>query len=168
MVSDNYYHICLFIVEPTSVNSLMAYASSPTSIMVLWSPPTYPNGPIANYRVFYKKGDMPQMQQISNTGFNLMTIKSDSTTLNIIDLDPYTNYTIHVQAVISAQELENEESFTEDLFGAIDLEIVARTNGTTPDQLVVIDDMPLTSPTATTFQIMIPHTSDEIDTGKVL
>ena len=146
----------------------MAYASSPTSIMVQWSPPTYPNGPITNYRVLYKEGDTPQTQQISNTGFNLMTVKSDRTLLNITRLDPYTNYTIHVQAVISAQELENEESFTEDLLGAIDQEIVARTNGTTPDQLVVIDDMPLTSPTATTFKIMIPRTSDEVDTGKVL
>ena len=134
--------------------------------MVQWSPPTYPNGPITEYRVFYKEGDTAQTQPISSTDFRWM--KSDGASLNITGLDPYTNYTIHVQAVISAQELENEELFTEDLLGAIDEEIVARTNGTTPDQPVMIDNMPLASPTATTFQIIIPRTLDEVNTGKVL
>ena len=134
--------------------------------MVLWSPPTYPNGPITDYTVFYKEGNTSQTPPISSNGFRSM--KSDGASLNITGLDPYTDYTIHVQAVISAQELENEESVIEDLLGAIDEEIVARTNGTTPDQPVMIDGMPLAGPTATTFQITIPRTLDKVDTGKVL
>lgn len=161
LVTTTYYPSCLFVVEPTSVNNLTAYASSPASILVQWSPPTYPNGPITNYKVFYKEGNSPQSQPIFSDTFSLKTVNSDRTSLNITDLKPYTNYTIHVQAVISAQELEN------DLIGAIEEEIVARTNGTTPNQTVMIDNMPLASPTATTFQIMIPRTSD-VNTGKVL
>ena len=134
----------------------------------MWSPPTYPNGPITNYIVFYREGDTAQkIQPISSDEFSSVTTQKGSTSQNITELKPYTNYTIHVQAIISAEMLNNEESFTDDLLGAVDVEIVARTNGTRPDNPVNVM-MPLSGPTATTFQISIPSTLDEIDTGNVL
>ena len=109
---------------------------------------------------------MIQNEAISDDNYHSISTSSPTTSINVTRLDPYTNYTIHVRAVVSATTLENVEQFTEDLVGAADIEVLEDTHGTTPDNPVVLDE-PLSGPSSSTIDIQIPDTN-QIETGRVL
>ena len=132
----------------------------------MWSRPTFPNGPITYYSVYYLEGNTAQIQPISDTNFNNVSASNTATSINVTGLKPYTNYTIHVRAIISAEALQNIEQFTEDIFGAADVEIVQRTNGTTPVDLEILGE-PLFGPSSSTIEIQLPD-ARMIKTGRVL
>ena len=106
---------------------------------------------------------MIQNQEISDVNFRNISTSSPTTSINVTRLESFTNYTIHVRAVISAETLEQ---FTEDLVGAADVEVVQVTHGTTPDDPVGLDG-PVTGPSSSTIDIRIPDTN-QIETGRVL
>lgn len=132
----------------------------------MWSRPTFPNGPITYYKVYYREGSTTQIQPISDTNFNSVSTSNTATSINVTGLNPYTNYTIHVRAIASAETLKNIEQFAEDFIGAADVEIVQRTNSTTPVDMVMLDE-PLSGPSSSTIEIQIPD-AGLIDTGRVL
>ena len=78
--------------------------------------------------------------------------------VDIPNLIPYTNYTIHVQAVVPDGRVE--------LLGSIDEEIVQRTNSTSDDTPTSIDIVEVTT-SSQTITINIPPPS-QIDTGRVM
>lgn len=166
VVVKNYVIIPIHFIAPTPVNCPTANAINFSSILVTWSRPTFPNGPITYYNVYYREGNTTQIQEISDVNFKSVTTSNTATSINVTGLKPYTNYTIHVRAIISAETLQNIEQFTEDLFGAADVEIVQRTNGTTPVDLVMLDD-PLSEPSSSTIEIQVPD-ARLIETGRVL
>ena len=92
-----------------------------------------------------------------------MNVNVTNTTLqyNILGLPPYTNYTIHVQAVVLDRERR-------DLLGVINEEKHVRTfssSGTPPPISIQTTDSP--DPTSSEIAIQIGPPS-EIDTGKVM
>lgn len=158
--------IPIHFTAPTPVNHLTANAVNYSSILVAWSRPTFPNGPITYYNVYYREGNTEQIQEISDVNFRNVSTSNTATSINVTGLKPYTNYTIHVRAIISAETLRNVEEFTEDLFGAADVEIVQRTNGTIPVCQVRLDG-PLSGPSSSTIEIQVPD-ARLIETGRVL
>ena len=149
------------ITNPTAVRDLRAVALSPQSIKVTWLPPVSPNGPISNYIVFYKEGSVAQRSgKIKSVNYRHESTSDVQTEYIITGLTPYTNYTIHVQTVIT------ESPYV--LTGAIDDEIVQRTNSSVPPVPTVRPNIfPPAEPTHETIGIHIPDPL-QIRTGHVM
>lgn len=91
----------------------------------------------------------------------------DSTTaINLMDLEPFTNYTIYVRAIIAAEALQNVIAVPRDLIGAASIEIITRTHGDVPNNPIQLGQ-PTSGPTSSTIPIEIPATR-QIDTGYVM
>ena len=119
---------------PTAVTNLMAVATSNQSIRVSWDLPLYPNGPILYYDLFYRASDTSQQPpNIVRDSSNTKIMVMNTTNYEITGLTPYTNYTIQVRAI-------GEGS----LLGAIDTEVLQRTNSTT--QNIVTATVPTEGP----------------------
>lgn len=127
-----------------------------------WSLPSFPNGPISFYNVYFREleGHTPRDESITDDGFTLVTTSRPITAINLTELKPYTNYTIHVRAIIATEDVETI------LIGAADTEIITRTHGDVPNNLVLLGQPP-SGPTSTTIPIEIPDTG-QIDTGYVM
>ena len=149
------------ITNPKAVRELRAVALSPQSIQVTWLPPLSPYGPISNYIVFYKVGSTAQPSGNIQSVNCMQENTSDVHTEHIITgLTPYTNYTIHVQTVIT------EPPYV--LRGAIADDIVQRTNSTIPPIPTVCPNvLPPVEPTHETIGILIPDPL-QIQTGHVM
>ena len=98
---------------------------------------------------------MSQNEMIVDAGFNTINVSASRTDISLTGLKPYTNYTIHVRAIIST-----------DLVGDADAEVLNRTHGTTPNISEVLPK-PSNNPSASTIHILIPSPR-QIITGKVL
>ena len=142
------------VTEPTAVTNLMAVATSNQSIRVTWDLPVYPNGPIMHYNLYYRASDT--VQQPSNIRSDSYTeILVMNTDIEITGLEPFTNYTIHIQAIGQGN-----------LLGSIDEEILQRTNSTT--QMITMDaTTPTLVPTADTIHILLPDPG-QVETGPVM
>ena len=156
----------MYSAVPTPVESLSATAANSSVITVNWLRPAFQNGPITHYNVYYREGNISQTESIMDTGFNVTIVTAPMTTTNVTGLKPYTNYTIHVRAIIAAEELQNVEVIIDDLIGDVDVEVVNRTHGDIPMNRTMLDQ-PRSGPTSTTIQIDIPDIG-QIDTGYVL
>lgn len=64
---------------------VMTSALGPTSIRVAWTPPTSPNGVIQFYTLYYASA--------AN-----VTLGGGAVSHDLMDLQPYTNYTIRISA----------------------------------------------------------------------
>ena len=149
------------ITNPTAVRDLRAVALSPQSIQVTWLPPVSPNGPISNYIVFYMEGSTARTSgNIQNDNYMQENTSDVQTEYTITGLSPYTNYTIQVQTVIT------ESPYV--LKGAIEDEIVQRTNSTVPPLPTTAPTVvPPVDPTHETINIFIPDPR-QIQTGRVV
>ena len=81
---------------------------------------------------------------------------------NIIDLKPYTNYTVHVQPVVQpfirvGREIPGEESAV----------VRNRTLSAPDDDIPTAPPMPTSAPTSSEIVILIGD-PNQIDTGKVM
>ena len=119
--------------------------------------------------MYYKEDDVPQSANISSIGYESSVVfhNSDSNTqmYDISGLPPYTNYSIHVQAIVTPV-LE----IGPDLFGRIELEIVQRTHGA-PDPDNVPTAPPTTTPTSAPTLTEVIHLigdPQDITTGRVM
>jgi len=140
--------------EPTAVTNLMAVATSNQSIRVTWDLPVYPNGPIMHYNLYYRASDtIQQPPNIRSDGYTeIMVMNTD---IEITGLEPFTNYTVHIQAIGQGN-----------LLGSVDEEILQRTNSTT--QMITVDTTtPALVPTADTIPILLPDPG-QVDTGPVM
>lgn len=153
----------LHSAAPTPVNNLFAAAANSSTIFVNWSLPSFPNGPISFYNVYFREGHIPRTESITDEGFHTVKISESIIATNLTELKPYTNYTIHVRAIIAAG---NVETITEDLIGAANTEIVTRTHGDVPNSPILLGQPP-SGPTATTIPIEIPDIG-QIDTGYIM
>ena len=143
--------------EPTAVTNLTAVATSNQSIRVTWDLPVYPNAPVMHYNLYYRASDTPQQPpDIRSDGYtNIMVMNTD---IDITGLVPFTNYTIHVQAVGQGGQGS--------LLGSIDEEILQRTNSTT--QIIAVDTTtPTNEPTSVTINVRLPD-PDQVETGPVM
>ena len=105
--------------------------------------------------MYYRQGDRARTEDISSDGFISVSVDGDVAEFLISGLPPYTNYTIHVQAMTSED-------------GEIDVEIVQRTQSTTDTPPTVPPTtMPIDSPTSRTITYLIADPL-QIDTGKVM
>ena len=140
---------------PTAVTNLMAVATSNQSIRVSWDTPLYPNGPILYYDLFYRQSDTPQQPPniMSNSSYTEIMVMN-ATNFEITGLRPYTDYTIHVRAIGEGG-----------LLGAIDTEVLQRTNSTTQD--IVTATAPTVAPSISTINIHLPSPS-QVQTGHVM
>ena len=130
-----------------------------------WSLPSFPNGPITFYNVYFREleGHIPQAESITDAGFDLVSTPDSTTAINLTELKPYTSYTIHVRAIIAAETLE---AVPTNLVGAAETEIIARTHGDVPSTPIQLGQ-PTSGPTSSTIPIEIPDTR-QIDTGYVM
>ena len=136
-----------------------------------WSLPSFPNGPITFYNVYFRELEgyiIPQPESITDAGFRVVTTPDSRTAINLTDLKPYTNYTIHVRAIIVAETLQNvaKTAVPRYLNGTADVEIIARTHGDVPNNPIQLGQ-PTSGPTSSTIPIEIPNTR-QIDTGYVM
>ena len=151
--------MCVFTTDPTAVTNLKAVATSFQSIMVTWNLPQNPNGPIDRYIVYHLETDIVQTppQPINSRGYKRTIVNAPIRQSEIIGLNPYTNYSIHVQAI-----------GVNDSMGDIDVEIQQRTNTTTPPPPTVPPTNETTDrPTTNTIFIHLPN-PDQIETGPVM
>jgi hypothetical protein len=95
-----------------------------------------------------------------------MTTPDSTRAINLIKLKPFTNYTIHVRAIIAAEALQNVTAVPSDLIGAASIEIIAITHGDVPNSLTQLGQ-PTSGPTSSTIPIEIPATR-QIDTGYIM
>ena len=137
----------LYFSEPTAVTNVTAVATSNQSIRVSWDLPLYPNGRILHYDLFYRASDTPQQSPniIHDSSYTKMVIMN-ATNIEITGLRPYTNYTIHVRAIGEGG-----------LLGAIDTEVLQRTNSTTQDidTATAPTEGPTTANTSSLFQLLL-------------
>ena len=140
--------------EPTAVTNLMAVATSNQSIRVTWDLPVYPNGPIMHYNLYYRASDtVQQPPNIRSDSYTEIVVMN--TDIEITGLEPFTNYTVHIQAIGQGN-----------LLGSIDEEILRRTNSTT--QMITVDTTtPTLVPTADTIHILLPDPG-QVETGPVM
>ena len=133
----------------------MAVATSNQSIQVSWHLPLYPNGPILYYDLFYRASDTPQQPPniVCDSSYTKMMVMN-VTNYEITGLTPYTNYTIQVHAIGE-----------EDLLGAIDKDVLQRTNSTTQD--IVTATAPTAAPSTSTINSHLPSPS-QVYTGHVM
>ena len=133
----------------------MAVATSNQSIQVSWDLPLYPNGRILFYDLFYRVSDTPQQPPniIRDSSYTKMMVMN-ATNFEITGLTPYTNYTIHICAIGEGG-----------LLGAIDTEVLQRTNSTTQD--IVTATAPTAAPSTSTINIQLPSPS-QVQTGRVM
>ena len=122
---------------------MTATAINSSIIRVSWANPQCPYGSISRYIVYYRKENMAQSTNISSIGYESSDttpdVDSNTQLYDISGLPPYTNYSIHVQAVVTPI-LESGP----DLFGRIEMEVVQRTHGAADP-----DNVPMASPTTT-------------------
>ena len=132
----------------------MAVATSNQSIRVTWDLPVYPNGPIMHYNLYYRASDtVQQPPNIRSDSYTEIVVMN--TDIEITGLEPFTNYTVHIQAIGQGN-----------LLGSIDEEILRRTNSTT--QMITVDTTtPTLVPTADTIHILLPDPG-QVETGPVM
>ena len=118
--------------------------------------------------MYYRPGDVARTADISNKGFTAVSVGRDVTEFLISGLPPYTNYTIHIQAVVTPS------GSRAGLFGDIDVEIVQQTLDTTvpPSTLADVPTVqptlsPLDPPTARTIPYLIADPR-QINIGRVM
>ena len=134
----------------------MAVATSNHSIRVSWDLPLFPNGPILYYKLFYRASDIPQQPpNIVRDSSYTERVVMNATYCEITGLTPYTNYTIQVCAIGEGG-----------LLGAVDTEILQRTNSTTQD-IVTATAAPTAAPSTSTINIHLPSPS-QVRTGRVM
>ena len=133
----------------------MAVATSNQSIRVSWDLPRYPNGPILYYNLFYRASDTPQQPPniVRDSSYTKMMVMN-ANNFEITGLTPYTNYTIQVRAI------------GEGGLGAIDTEVLQRTNSTTQD-IVTATVTPTAAPSTSAINIHLPSPS-QVQTGRVM
>jgi netrin-G3 ligand len=138
-------------IEPTAVTELEVVAVDSTMLMVSWELPVYPNGPLSQYLVHYRES-IDEQSQSDLTGYTIIPVTYPQKTATIGGLDPFTSYTVIVQAV-GEGNLLGEESMKE-----------MRTY-TATDTPPPVDPTPDTG--RTTLDINLPD-PDRIDTGPVI
>ena len=151
--------------EPQAVQNLKLNATSFSAIRVIWNPPMCPYGNITKYQGYYIQRDEVQISSISGRGytkFSVLAATGSDQTYLITRLIPYTNYAVHIQAVVHPLAGGNA------IFGAIEVENLTRT-------LSAPDDVPLAPPTVeptespTKNQIVVRIGDPTIiDTGRVM
>ena len=161
------YHLAFTHTDPTAVTNLQAVPNSFSSIRVTWSIPTFPNGPVGRYAVYYRDADTVQVAPIQSEGYNshIVPAAPDEIDFELVieDLVAFTFYAIHVQPLIGG-----DNDLHTDFFGDVDLEILQRTNSTTAEQPTVgITDAPTIVPTLTTIFVYLPPTS-QLVTGPLM
>ena len=107
------------------------------------------------------------LQNITSIGYESsdITPDADSNTqlYDISGLPPYTNYSIHVQAVVTPT-LEGGP----DLFERIEMEVVQRTHGAADPENVPTATITPTSPPTLTEIVHLIGDPQDIDTGRVM
>lgn len=88
-----HYNACIISCIPPTVpddapTNIMTFALSPTSIHVAWAPPTFPNGVISNYTIYYSTA-------AANSS---LTLEGGVMSHDLGGLRPHTNYTIRMSA----------------------------------------------------------------------
>ena len=151
--------------EPQAVQNFKLNATSSSAIRVIWNPPMCPFGNITKYQGYYIQRDEVQISSIISTGyakFNVPAASGSDQSYLITHLFPYTNYTVHIQAVVHPLAGGNV------LFGSIDVEHLTRT-------LSAPDDVPVAPPTVeptaspSKNQIVVQIGDPTIiDTGRVM
>ena len=104
---------------PTEVVHLSAVPTSEQSFLATWNLPLHPNSQITGYHVYYRRSSVVQNAPISSIGYTL--VSTLSMTREIMNLLPFSNYTIHVQAIGNPN-----------LLGAVTKEVLVLTNITNP------------------------------------
>ena len=74
----------------------MTETLSADSMLVQWSPPPCPNGPVTGYYTYYRLGSTPQSGNISSDGYR--SLQSDGPWAVISGLEPTRSYLVHVRA----------------------------------------------------------------------
>ena len=83
-----------FYVDPTSPQDVKVFMIDSTSLNVTWQPPQEENGKILHYVIHYQRVG-------SSKKFSVVATATERQKV-IIDLKPYTNYSIYVVANTSA------------------------------------------------------------------
>ncbi len=112
------------LTEPTSVLNLVGTTTSHQSFLVNWDVPQFPNSEIINYIIYYTIASAIQNFPINDSGYTFVNQITD-TTYDVTNLDPFTNYTVHVRAIGNPN-----------LQGSVVEEILVRTNITNPSAVV--------------------------------
>ena len=87
---------------PSSPVHLNISDISPTTFLIHWDPPTRPNGIILSYEVSYT-GEHT-LNNVPETFYNttVVTVSPSSTSLELLELEPYSVYNVTVRAVNGA------------------------------------------------------------------
>ena len=116
--------------------------------------------------MYYRESDTPQTGTITNSGFtgeSVGHVNGSQQQHVILGLEPFTNYAIHVQAVVTPRIGTGP-----DLHGQVDLELVVRTYSTTDTPpSPPPTNVPIDPPSSRELTYLIRDPLD-IDSGRVM
>ncbi|XP_062863133.1 usherin [Trichomycterus rosablanca] len=86
--------------EPQGMDAPTTWATGAYSILVNWTQPGEPNGLISEYKVVYKK--RPSDPTLDTSSVIAVTVPGDVYQTHVFGLEPYTTYSVRVEAVNGA------------------------------------------------------------------
>jgi len=87
---------------PSPPVNLSIFNITPTMFLIQWDPPTHPNGIILRYEVFYTGEDT--LNDVPESFYNttVVGLSPNTTSLELVELEPYSVYNITIRAVNGA------------------------------------------------------------------
>ncbi|KAL7861387.1 hypothetical protein SRHO_G00128280 [Serrasalmus rhombeus] len=86
--------------EPQGMDTPEVWPSSAYSIMLNWTQPTKPNGLIFKYKIVYQK--QSRDPTLNSSPVTALTVPGDVYQAHVFGLEPYTTYSVRVEAVNGA------------------------------------------------------------------
>ncbi|KAK1793453.1 hypothetical protein P4O66_011830 [Electrophorus voltai] len=83
--------------EPEGMAPPTAWPTGPYSVLLNWTQPSKPNGQISKYRVVYQKESRDPT--LNSTMVTALTVPGDVHQAQVFGLEPYTSYSVRVEAV---------------------------------------------------------------------
>uniref|UniRef100_A0A4W4GYM7 Usher syndrome 2A (autosomal recessive, mild) n=1 Tax=Electrophorus electricus TaxID=8005 RepID=A0A4W4GYM7_ELEEL len=83
--------------EPEGMAPPTAWPTGPYSVLLNWTQPSKPNGQISKYRVVYQKESRDPT--LNSTMVTALTVPGDVHQAHVFGLEPYTSYSVRVEAV---------------------------------------------------------------------
>ena len=102
-------NFCCFSIAPSSPRNVTVVNETSTTLLVTWLTPSIPNGVVINYQVNYTGFTSVNLVPTSFFQPQFITIPANETSVVLLDLVPYSKYTIVVRAYTSAGPGEPSE-----------------------------------------------------------
>ncbi|XP_049320201.1 usherin isoform X1 [Astyanax mexicanus] len=99
-ISSSWASTLTLEAEPQGMGVPIAWPTSAYSVLLNWTEPSKPNGLISKYRIVYQK--QPRDPTLNSTPVTALTVPGDVFQAHVFGLEPYSTYSVRVEAVNEA------------------------------------------------------------------